>query len=134
MYLTGCGVNLSNQNPTVCINDLIERINKENNTSLRPIPYEKYFAIVFNEIERIYFDVQKKGIDGFTDLYYKHWLHSNAEVTIQDEKGDTKRAKVVGIDQYGFLTVRFEDGTVTSVQPDGNSFDMMSGLIAPKKF
>jgi biotin--protein ligase len=75
MYLTGCGVNLSNQNPTVCINDLIERINKENNTSLRPIPYEKYFAIVFNEIERIYFDVQKKGIDGFTDLYYKHWLH-----------------------------------------------------------
>ncbi|XP_044261348.1 biotin--protein ligase [Tribolium madens] len=130
----GCGVNLSNQNPTICINDLIEKFNKENDTSIKPIPYEKYFAAVFNEIERLYLDVQKNGFEPFFDLYYQYWLHSDVEVTIQSEKGDSTRAKILGIDKYGFLSVRLVDGTMTSVQPDGNSFDMMSGLIAPKKF
>ncbi|XP_015836200.1 biotin--protein ligase isoform X2 [Tribolium castaneum] len=66
----GCGVNLSNQNPTICINDLIEK-----NTVMQPIAYEKYFAAVFNEIERLYFDVQKNGFEAFFQLYYKYWLH-----------------------------------------------------------
>ena len=59
----------------MCINDLIERASIETNTTLKPIPYEKYFAMVFNEIEKLYQDVQLKGTDGFLDLYYKYWLH-----------------------------------------------------------
>jgi len=38
----------------------------------------------------------------------------------------------VGIDDYGFLKVKLPNGAVETVQPDGNSFDMLKGLIVPK--
>jgi len=38
----------------------------------------------------------------------------------------------VGIDDYGFLKVKLANGTIETVQPDGNSFDMLKGLIVPK--
>lgn len=40
-------------------------------------------------------------------------------------------ATVVGIDEFGFLVVETSKGVVT-VHPDGNSFDMLQGLIVPK--
>lgn len=47
--------------------------------------------------------------------------------------GQEKSAKVLGIDDYGFLKIQLDDGqTMDSVQPDGNSFDMLRGLILPK--
>ncbi|XP_064398495.1 uncharacterized protein LOC135345074 [Halichondria panicea] len=42
-------------------------------------------------------------------------------------------AVITGIDQYGYLLVRRrEDRQELSLQPDGNSFDIMRGLIAMK--
>lgn len=57
---------------------------------------------------------------------------SGAEITVQTADGSTTGVKVTGIDQFGFLTVTSRDGVTSSVEPDGNSFDMMQGLIAPK--
>jgi biotin---protein ligase len=42
-----------------------------------------------------------------------------------------KTATVIGIDDYGYLLVK-ADGVLETVHPDGNSFDMLRGLIAPK--
>ena len=39
---------------------------------------------------------------------------------------------VKGIDPNGFLLVENKDGSPLSLQPDGNSFDMMQGLISIK--
>ena len=39
---------------------------------------------------------------------------------------------VVGLDDYGYLLVETSSGEKLSVQPDGNSFDMMQNLIAMK--
>ena len=39
---------------------------------------------------------------------------------------------VVGIDKYGYLRVKKKDGDVLSLQPDGNSYDIMKGLIVKK--
>lgn len=40
---------------------------------------------------------------------------------------------MIGLDDNGFLRVRSEDdGEILDVRPDGNSFDMLAGLIAPK--
>lgn len=39
---------------------------------------------------------------------------------------------VIGLDDNGFLRVRSENGEILDVRPDGNSFDMLAGLIAPK--
>lgn len=58
-------------------------------------------------------------------------IFSSARVTIIDTKGAKKAATITGIDEYGFLVVETNKGTVT-VHPDGNSFDMLQGLIVPK--
>lgn len=61
----------------------------------------------------------------------KFSLVSSAKVTVIDAKGANRTATVVGIDEFGFLVVETTKGVLT-VHPDGNSFDMLQGLIIPK--
>lgn len=130
----GCGINLSNADPTTCLNELIKEYNRKNGTTLKELPYEKFFAVTFSRLEALFNSIQKNGTDELFPLYYKHWLHSEAEVTVSTSTGDSKKVKVLGIDQYGFLEVLSSNGEKSSVQADGNSFDMLKGLIAPKIF
>ncbi|XP_044762850.1 biotin--protein ligase [Coccinella septempunctata] len=128
----GCGVNMDNKEPTMCLNDYIMEYNAENNTKLKKLSHEKYFAMVFNELEYLYDNIQNDNLESFYNLYYKHWIHMNSQVTIQTEEGQTSNATIVGIDDFGFLKVRRETGEICVVQPDGNTFDMIKGLIVPK--
>lgn len=130
----GCGINLDNLLPTTCINELIRLSNAEKKTELPPIAYEEFFAIIFNEIESVYNLVQGGDLDLLFELYYKYWLHSGSDVTVTDKDGVSSTASIIGIDEFGFLKVRLKDGSLTSVQPDGNSFDILKGLIVPKRF
>ena len=41
-------------------------------------------------------------------------------------------ATVIGIDDYGYLRVQYDDHKITTLHPDGNSFDLMQGLITLK--
>lgn len=59
-------------------------------------------------------------------------VYSFAQVKIVNADNFSQIATIVGVDDYGFLKVRGENGDIFTVQPDGNSFDMLSGLIAPK--
>ncbi len=43
-----------------------------------------------------------------------------------------EEVEVRGIDEYGYLRVQCSSGEELSLQPDGNSFDIMKGLIAMK--
>lgn len=60
------------------------------------------------------------------------YIFSNSKVNVTTEDGTYEKVKIVGIDEFGFLRVKSKDGTTTRVQPDGNTFDMMKGLILPK--
>lgn len=54
-------------------------------------------------------------------------------MTVISTSNQEKSAKVLGIDDYGFLKIQIDDTKkVESVQPDGNSFDMLRGLILTK--
>ncbi|XP_033333914.2 holocarboxylase synthetase-like protein isoform X2 [Megalopta genalis] len=128
----GVGVNLSNSEPLCCINDVVKLINKTFNKQLKPISCEQYFAIVFNEIERWVDTVQSGNIDEFLDAYYMYWVHSDQDITIISRTGTSEKAKVLGIDEYGFLRVRGENGSIFTVHPDGNRFDLLKGLVTPK--
>lgn len=75
MIFTGCGINLDNSNPTTCVNDLIREANADREETINTIPYEAYFAAVFNETEKLLNSYQKGDPDSFFDLYYKYWLH-----------------------------------------------------------
>lgn len=66
------------------------------------------------------------------NLFFFHFS-SDTSVKLMSKDGTEKCAQIVGIDDFGFLSVRREDTKeVISVQPDGNSFDMIRGLIHPK--
>lgn len=53
-------------------------------------------------------------------------------MTVTGPEGNSQQVTIVGIDEYGFLRVQAADRSEFTVHPDGNSFDMLAGLIAPK--
>ncbi|XP_052868831.1 biotin--protein ligase [Anopheles cruzii] len=129
----GVGLNLSNSKPTVCLNDVIAHYNTKHSTALALLSYEKTFALMFNKLEELYERVQCRGLESLQQEYYRHWLHQDAEVSMLGPGGESLQGTVVGIDDYGFLLVKKQpSGETVSVHPDGNSFDMMQGLIIPR--
>ncbi|XP_073996339.1 holocarboxylase synthetase-like protein isoform X6 [Rhodnius prolixus] len=128
----GCGLNLYNKDPTVCVNDLIDSINKETGSKIPELTYEIYFANVFNKLEELYKMAQAGNIDDVKSMYYSFWLHSDAEVEVKLAEHNVKKVKIKGIDSYGFLRVETPDGNELTLQPDGNTFDMLSNLIISK--
>ncbi|ELU14557.1 hypothetical protein CAPTEDRAFT_134121, partial [Capitella teleta] len=128
----GCGVNVRNKDPTICINDLVEQHNIQNKTSLSAFTTEQIVASAISQIEMLVDLFQSQGKDAFLELYYDKWLHNDMPVTIQKSDGSSVDVKIIGLDDYGYLLVESEDGTSESVHPDGNSFDMMRNLIIPK--
>lgn len=128
--ILGVGVNVSNSSPTTCINDLIHKHNAEKGTSLNPISMEMVIARSITQMEKIIAAFQEKGAESFLPIYYKRWLHSDAKIRL--EKVDGEEVTIAGLDQSGFLLVKAKDGSVRSVQPDGNTFDIMKNLISMK--
>ncbi|XP_035896454.1 biotin--protein ligase isoform X2 [Anopheles stephensi] len=129
----GVGFNLSNSKPTLCLNDVITQYNEKHSTKLPLLSYEKTFALIFNKLEELYDRVQSEGIEVLQQEYYRHWLHQDAEISMIGTEGESLQGTIVGIDEYGFLLVKKQpSGETVSVHPDGNSFDMMQGLIVPK--
>lgn len=63
-------------------------------------------------------------------LILRPGLCRNHQVQL-DTEGD-KVFTVQGVDEYGYLEVKSKDGKTISVQPDGNSYDMMRNLIHMK--
>uniref|UniRef100_A0A158Q7P7 BPL/LPL catalytic domain-containing protein n=1 Tax=Elaeophora elaphi TaxID=1147741 RepID=A0A158Q7P7_9BILA len=118
----GVGLNLSNSKPTACINDFLP-------PDLR-IRQEDYIANTLNKFQ-YYVDLyENEGENAFLKHYYRFWLHSREEVTLSDTN---EKVVIKGLDHYGFLKVRNrQNGKVMVVHPDGNTFDMMKGLITAK--
>uniref|UniRef100_H3CT43 Holocarboxylase synthetase n=1 Tax=Tetraodon nigroviridis TaxID=99883 RepID=H3CT43_TETNG len=129
--LIGCGFNVSNSNPTVSINDLIQRHNLEHGGSLPPLRCEQLIARTLGCLEALIADFQRGGADAVLPAYYKRWLHSGTMVRLWSEDG--LEAEVVGLDHNGFLQVYNKQQGVVSLEPDGNSFDMLKNLVVIKQ-
>ncbi|XP_001604369.2 biotin--protein ligase [Nasonia vitripennis] len=128
----GTGINLSNSSPTTCINDMITKYNQATGKKLEKITLERFVALVFNEMEKLINLIQNNNMDEFYDIYYGYWMHTDAEITVILPDGSSQEVKILGIDDYGFLEVQGKNGNIFTVHPDGNSFDILSGLVAPK--
>ncbi|XP_058452485.1 biotin--protein ligase [Malaya genurostris] len=131
----GCALNLSNSTPTVCLDDLIHDINSRMGTNLPNLRYEQILALIFNEIERLFNKVQCEDLHCLYELYYRYWLHQDKLVTVKNEEGSEVTGRIKSIDEYGYLLVELDNHVKPiCIHPDGNSFDMMKGLIIPKNF
>lgn len=80
----------------------------------------------------------RQALSKITFLFQKHLNHSRlhegqeVKLRLEDVEGEPV-GKVVRLDNDGFLLIRLSDsGKLVTAHPDGNSFDMMQGLIVPK--
>ncbi|XP_042543307.1 biotin--protein ligase isoform X2 [Dipodomys spectabilis] len=129
--LIGFGFNVTNSNPTICINDLITEHNKQHKTALKPFRADCLIARAVTMLEKLVHTFQDEGPQSVLPLYYKYWLHSGQQVRLGSTEGP--QVSIVGLDDSGFLQVHQEDGRIMTVHPDGNSFDMLRNLIVPKQ-
>lgn len=153
----GCGFNVSNGNPTACINDLVLQHNHQHGCGLDALTPAQLIARSLTLLERFIADFQLHGPHALLPLYYKRWVHrsehgvtftkqlarvlsarflmffvcfSGTRVRLWSEDGP--EAEVMGLDENGFLQVLSGDQRLVSVQPDGNSFDMLRNLVVTK--
>ncbi|KAF8979116.1 biotin holocarboxylase synthetase [Entomortierella lignicola] len=142
LLVIGCGVNTTNPNPTTSINHLIRYHNKVTGKNLELFTQESLLAHMLVKLEQMYNLFLRGDGTGFAQLeqtYYKRWLHTDAFVTLTTMTPHRK-VRIQGITlDYGLLrTVAVDDqgkdivGEEFRLQPDGNSFDMLKGLISIK--
>jgi len=100
-----------------------------NNTKLEiPTIKEDLLAKIMSNIDSYYNKFSREGLNPFLDEYYQYWLHSNSVVKVEGLD-----ALITGIDEFGCLKVLLLDdkynNEMRTLLPDGNSFDMLKGLI-----
>ncbi|GBP60675.1 Biotin--protein ligase [Eumeta japonica] len=129
----GTGLNISNSAPTTCVNDIVAKYNAVHGGALSPMSVERFLARYCSQLERILqYITSEGGVDAFLEQYYQYWLHDSEEVRVLRSGESVPITGVIsGIDSAGQLRVRTDAGD-TVLTPDGNTFDMMTGLIAPK--
>ncbi|KAG0364208.1 biotin-protein ligase [Gamsiella multidivaricata] len=142
LLVIGCGVNTTNPNPTTSINHIIRYHNKVTGKNLGLFTQETLLAHILVKLEEMYGLFLHGNGTGFAQLehtYYRRWLHSNAFVTLTTMTPHRK-VRIQGITlDYGLLRTvavdeqgRDVEGEEYRLQPDGNSFDMLKGLISTK--
>ncbi|TPX69617.1 hypothetical protein SpCBS45565_g02331 [Spizellomyces sp. 'palustris'] len=142
----GCGLNVTNPHPTVSLDDVIRSHARRSSRTIAPIRREEVlgrFMVCFEDMYKEFVDAGRiesryaYAFEPFLERYYSAWLHSNQLVTL----GSLGHAlgRITGIDKSGLLravVIEGEDGVTVGqeclLQPDGNSFDMMRGLITRK--
>ncbi|AGO11853.1 AaceriADR085Wp [[Ashbya] aceris (nom. inval.)] len=138
--LLGCGLNISNDLPTVSLKTWVDILNVERKAlglNLLPdISVEELLAKYMNSLDVILKDFVNHGPQIVLPRYYKLWMHSGQIITLTEHNC---RAKISGITpDYGLLIANelkqnSDDeytGRVYHLQPDGNTFDIFRGLLS----
>ncbi|KAG1884667.1 class II aaRS and biotin synthetase [Suillus subluteus] len=126
----GSGLNVLNAPPIASLAQLAS-------TPTPGLSVERVAAAVLTSFERIwssFLQNEEQGFHPFMDQYLRSWLHSDQLVTLTN-RTPHRSVRIVGITpDHGLLrTVPMGGGEFIDLQPDGNSFDMMKGLISTKK-
>ena len=123
------GMNVSTENLS-SLNSVIDDYNLKNKTSLLHLKLEYVLARCLNQLEKFLYDIEEGKLSDILQLYYRYWLHANAEISLWDSEDIFV---IKSLDEYGYLTVESKrDRQTYSIQPDGNSFDMLKGCIRRK--
>lgn len=106
-------------------------ITLENILAAIMVKFEQYHLELLDHLLN---ESNRNPFDPFLDRYYKRWLHKNQIVRIETSLDEIQEARIVGINEFGLLrAIPTRGGSEIQLLPDGNSFDMMIGLISAKK-
>ncbi|KAK8144414.1 biotin holocarboxylase synthetase [Beauveria asiatica] len=130
--ILGIGINAVNPRPTTSISDMLGE-------GAAPLQLETLLARILTRLEAVYAQFRREGFSAnLESRYYRHWLHTGQDITLEAEAG--ARARVVGITRdWGMLRVEETDidgratGRMWSLQSDENSFDYWRGLVRRKE-
>lgn len=123
--VVGLGLNISNSLPTVCLNAKLKEV------SGGEVRWESLLGRWLTRLEQLLSSCEAAGsVEPIVSLYQQHYLHQGERVTLGQEG---EQVTIRGVDSFGYLRVEDKEGRIFSVMDDGNSFDMMKGLILPKK-
>ncbi|GER49220.1 holocarboxylase synthetase 2 [Striga asiatica] len=131
----GIGLNVNNQQPTICLNSVLRKMGHVN---VAPqLQREDIIAAFFNKFESYYDIFISQGFQALEELYYKTWLHSGQQVIVQEKNEDDKQISenvvtIQGLTESGYLLAVTESGQICELHPDGNSFDFFKGLVRRK--
>ncbi|KAI5825128.1 class II aaRS and biotin synthetase [Schizophyllum commune Tattone D] len=145
--IIGSGLNVLNEPPIPSLAQLLP-----GDTSTPTPTLERTAATILARFDVMWEQFVAGGgsFEPFLDRYLGRWLHSDQLVTITTVEPPL-RARIVGITEHGLLRAMPErgggiagrygagsarggsDGQFIDLQPDGNSFDIMSGMIKAKR-
>lgn len=130
-------MNTTNSSPTTSLLDLIQSHNERHGSRLPVITQEELLGVILPRFEYLWSSFERDGdFAALAPLYTQRWLHSDKIVTIQ-ETG--QKVRIVGLTpENGLLRTISLNSSAGSPQyidlePDGNSFDMMQGLLKAKR-
>ena len=137
--VVGVGINLDNAEPTTCVNDIVRRRLERDGLSVdgavqTRVSRERLLAGFMNRFEAMCAALDAH--DSFETLegaYLRQWLHTDQEVTLEEDGGRGKVKLVVkGITGTGYLLATDSRGTRFELHPDGNILDFFKGLVRKK--
>ncbi|KAL5513038.1 BPL1 [Sanghuangporus vaninii] len=135
--VVGCGLNVFSPSPMTSLVQLIPAGLDNTNLSM-----ERTLAVIMATFDKMWSKFSAEAsFDPFMDLYLERWLHSDQLVTLTTVDPPAA-VRIVGITpDHGLLRTMpeakgyrsFRGDEYIDLQPDGNSFDLMAGLIKAKK-
>ncbi|CAA0809924.1 Biotin--protein ligase 1- chloroplastic [Striga hermonthica] len=129
----GIGLNINNEQPTICLNSFLRRMGH----AAPQLQREEIIAAFFNKFESYYDIFISQGFQALEELYYKTWLHSGQRVIVQEKNENQEKISenvvtIQGLTKSGYLLAVTEDDQTCELHPDGNSFDFFKGLVRRK--
>jgi len=132
----GCGLNVLNPPPIASLAQLLPP------DSVGQLSVERIAATIMAKFEGMWltFLSDHGSFDSFMNLYLERWLHSDQLITLTTAT-PPKAVRITGITpDHGLLRTLPErtgwssgEEEFIDLQPDGNSFDIMAGLIRSKR-
>lgn len=156
LALLGCGLNVLNDPPIASLSQLLPR------DAHQPLGMERTAAAIMAKFEGMWYTFlsHRGSFDPFMDLYLERWLHSQVyflsnfvhrtqplflfrfsrdQLVTLTTVVPSRIVRIVGItSDHGLLRTVPErtgwagDEGFIDLQPDGNSFDLMAGMIKTK--
>ncbi|GAA5855329.1 hypothetical protein JCM8547_009037 [Rhodosporidiobolus lusitaniae] len=141
----GCGINTSNPRPTTSVNELVDLLSARTGSSLPPFRPELLLAVVLAKFGEMWPVFVERGFEPFVDRYLTRWIHSDQLVTLETTQQTVRlvgitpdhgllRTTPVQLDRngrevFGGALMGGGQPQYIDLQPDGNRFDLMKGLI-----
>lgn len=132
----GIGINVSNEEPTTCLNTMLQDCIGGQHTVGCPVVFtrEEVVAGISNALESMLDGLASRGFEPFKAEYYASWMHTGQKVVVRedDDARDGSVVTIVGLTDQGYLLGVDDAGQACELHPDGNSFDFLNGLIKRK--